>query len=94
MKIYYGIANNNIDVTNVCLQRLTCNDAIEIPSGDATRSVYFTNPLDGVHKFIIIVTNNMIIVFQYIHNKTITLNSFFLNERSKPYGLTYSESFS
>jgi FkbM family methyltransferase len=58
MKIYYGIANDNIDVTNVCLQRLTCNDAIEIPSGDATRSVYFTDPLDGVHKFIIIVTDD------------------------------------
>lgn len=58
MKIYYGIANDNIDVTDICLQRLTCNDTIEIPSGDKNRAGYFTDPLGGVHKFIIIITDD------------------------------------
>jgi FkbM family methyltransferase len=62
MKIYYGIANNNIDVTNVCLQRLMRNNAIEIPSGDGNRAGYFTDPLDGVHKFIIILNDDDTII--------------------------------
>lgn len=62
MKIYYGIANDNIDVTHVCLQRLIRNNAIEIPSGDATRAGYFTDPLDGVHKFIIILNDDDTII--------------------------------
>ena len=62
MKIYYGIANDNIDVTHVCLQRLIRNNAIEIPSGDGNRASYFTDPLDGVHKFIIILNDDDTII--------------------------------
>ena len=62
MKIYYGIANDNIDVTHACLQRLIRNNAIEIPSGDGNRASYFTDPLDGVHKFIIILNDDDTII--------------------------------
>ena len=62
MKIYYGIANDNIDVTHVCLQRLIRNNASEIPSGDGNRASYFTDPLDGVHKFIIILNDDDTII--------------------------------
>ena len=60
MQIYYGIANYKIDVTNVCLQRLICNDAIEIPSGSTNRDDYFTDPLYGVHKSIFIIKDDNI----------------------------------
>lgn len=61
MKIYYGTANHNIDVTNICMQRLKQNDVIEIPSGDFNRADYFTDPLVFVHKFILIETDDDIV---------------------------------
>ena len=73
MKIYYGIENNKIDVTNVCLQRLKCNDAIEIPSGDGTRAGYFTDPLHGVHKFIFIENDGITDAYDEFTNVKINL---------------------
>jgi len=60
MNIYYGILDNKIDVTDICLKKLTKNNIINIPSGDANRSVFFTDPLLGVHKCIIILNNNVL----------------------------------
>ena len=53
MKIYYGIITNSIDVTDICLKKLTKNNIITIPIGDGNRSKYFTDPLPGVHKKIL-----------------------------------------
>jgi hypothetical protein len=47
MKINYGIINNSIE-------KLINNNIIEIPDGYANRANYFTGPLYGVHKKIII----------------------------------------
>ena len=60
MKIYYGISNNSIDVTDICLSKLTKNNIITIPSGDANRAKHFTDPLFGIHKKIIISFNDNI----------------------------------
>ena len=60
MKINYGIINNNIDVTEICLNKLNCNNIITIPYGDMNRARYFTDPLVGVHKNIIIENNGVI----------------------------------
>ena len=60
MKIYYGISNNSIDVTDICLSKLTKNNIITIPSGDANRTKHFTDPLFGIHKKIIISFNDNI----------------------------------
>jgi FkbM family methyltransferase len=57
MNIYYGIQNNCIDVTNVCMEKLKNGDIIIIPHNEHTRSRYFTDPLIGVHKFVIINGN-------------------------------------
>lgn len=54
MKICYGILNNSIDVTDICLSQLTKNNVITIPWGDTLRANYFTDPLYGVLKKIII----------------------------------------
>ena len=59
MKILYGISIENfIDVTNICLSQLLRNNIIVIPEGDGTREFYFTDPLIGTLKKIIIVNDN------------------------------------
>jgi FkbM family methyltransferase len=72
MKIYYGIYNNSIDVTNICIEKLTSNNIIVIPSGDTNRATYFTDPLFGVHKLIIIEHEGNIT--QYNENIKIKIN--------------------
>jgi FkbM family methyltransferase len=57
MKIYYGITNNLIDVTDICTTKLKSNNIITIPYGDSSRAHYFTDPLFGVHKKIFIEIN-------------------------------------
>ena len=60
MRIYYGITDSQIDVTHICLLKLTNNNIITIPSGDGNRSHYFTDPLFGIHKKIIILHNGIL----------------------------------
>lgn len=60
MKISYGIKDNSIDVTNICIEKLTKNNIITIPYGDINRGNYFTDPLYGVLKIIIIENNGII----------------------------------
>jgi hypothetical protein len=54
MKIFYGIQNNYIDVTEICLSKLIKNNIITIPSNDHNREKYFTDPLPGILKKIFI----------------------------------------
>jgi FkbM family methyltransferase len=58
MKIYYGILKYKIDVTDICLLKLTQNNTITIPIGDCNRANYFTDPLVGIKKIIMIVNND------------------------------------
>ena len=60
MKIHYGITDNSIDVTDICMEKLQKNEIITIPYGDRSRANYFTDPLDGVLKKIIIENNGII----------------------------------
>ena len=60
MKILYGDSlDNSIDVTNICLQKLTTDCVIVIPSGDDNRSFYFTDPLYGIFKKIFVLNNDV-----------------------------------
>jgi len=59
MKILYGIIDNNIDVTDICLSKLMNNNIINIPSGDSNRANFFTDPLFGVLKKIFIINNDI-----------------------------------
>ena len=72
MKIFYGTANFSIDVTDICLSRLTLNNIITIPYGDSNRSMYFTDPLDGTLKKIIISNDNKLTEYEDIY--TIRIN--------------------
>jgi FkbM family methyltransferase len=60
MKIHYGIIGKSIDVTNICIEKLMKNNIITIPSGERNRSNYFTDPLYGILKKIIIENNGII----------------------------------
>ena len=76
MKIYYGITNNSIDVTNICIEKLTVNNIITIPQGDVNRANYFTDPLYGVHKKIIIENNGIITEYdEFVQLKINLLNN-------------------
>jgi FkbM family methyltransferase len=58
IKINYGITNNNINVTDICLSKLMHNNIITIPSGDGNRAFFFTDPLNCIHKKIFIQLND------------------------------------
>lgn len=65
MKITYGIINNNIDVTNICLNQLNYNNIITIPSGDVNRANIFSDPLPGILKKIFISINDISTEYSY-----------------------------
>jgi len=76
MKIYYGIINNSIDVTEICIEKLKTNNIITIPLGDRNRSHYFTDPLEWVHKKIFIDNDGIITEYdEYSEIKIDTLNN-------------------
>jgi FkbM family methyltransferase len=60
MKIYYGTELKLIDVTDICLKKLTKNNILTIPSNDHIRTHYFTDPLHGVEKMIMLVMDGVL----------------------------------
>ena len=75
MRIYYGVTNNNMDVTDICKAKIINNKLI-IPSGDANRANIFTDPLVGIHKYIIIENNGIITEYdEYVQIKINTLTN-------------------
>jgi FkbM family methyltransferase len=60
IKIFYGISSNYIDVTNICLEKLTRNDIITIPMNDNFRATYFGDNFYGILKKIFILHNGVI----------------------------------
>jgi FkbM family methyltransferase len=72
MKIFYGISNNNMDVTDICLSKLTKNNIITIPSGDVNRANCIADPLYGVVKHIFILNGDKLTA--YDESYTIKIN--------------------
>jgi FkbM family methyltransferase len=72
MRIYYGISANFIDVTDICLSKLRSNDIITIPSCDAIRANYFSDPLFGIHKSIFISIDDEL--FEYDEHKIVKID--------------------
>ena len=73
MKINYGTSSIFIDVTDICLIKLTNNNIITISCGDANRAFYFTDPLNGILKKIFIENNG--IITEYDDFYTIKINT-------------------
>jgi len=57
MKIFYGLVDNKIDVSYICLDKLTKNNIISIPSKDHERARFFTDPICGTRKNIFILND-------------------------------------
>ena len=72
IKIYYGIFDNKIDVTDICYKSLFRNNIITIPCGDANRAYYFSDPLNGILKSIFILFEDTLKQYEDIY--TIKLN--------------------
>lgn len=88
MKIYYGIENNLLDVTDICFNGLINNNIITIPSDDYSRAYYFGDPLIGILKKIFIKIGDEplkiyddfhIIKINIIDNTIISINKMDIN---------------
>jgi hypothetical protein len=55
IKIYYGIENNKIDITNICLMKCIHNNILHIPRGDINRyNIFGIDPCYGIVKSVFI----------------------------------------
>ena len=72
MKISYGTIDKNIDVTEICLNKLTKNNIITIPINDHNRAKYFTDPVFFVKKNIYVLINDQLT--EYADNVRIKIN--------------------
>lgn len=59
MKIFYGLDDHLIDVTNICFSKLLDDNIITIPSCDVVRTSHFTDPLKGTLKKIYVLDNGI-----------------------------------
>ena len=64
MNIFYGVSGRLIDVTNICVNQLTRQNIMTIPSGDEQRAAYFTDPLVGSVKKIYIIQDDTLSVYE------------------------------
>jgi len=62
-KIYYGIINQNIEVTDICNKKCIYNNVLYITNNQYDRDQLFTDPAVGYDKFVFIHINNDIYVF-------------------------------
>ena len=89
MQIYYGITDNSIEVTEICLSELVTNNVINIPRGDVNRARFFSDPLPGIFKQVIILQNGIFteydafiqIKIDLINNTVTTLHDNDVNEK-------------
>jgi FkbM family methyltransferase len=73
MYIKYGLLNNNIDVTEICFNKLKYGNFIIIPATDNSRTNYFTDPFMNVLKSIFIIDDNNITT-EYDHTKNVYID--------------------
>jgi FkbM family methyltransferase len=89
MKVFYGISNKNMDVTNICLSKLSRNNIITIPWGDLNRGVLFTDPLPGVLKQVFILNEDNFMAYDdrctikinLLNNTVTTINENYIANR-------------
>jgi FkbM family methyltransferase len=76
MLITYGVSDNNINVTEVCLSQLLDHNThlITIPAGDQNRADYFTDPLYGTLKRVFVQLNKDNTWTEYDHTVTLKIN--------------------
>ena len=88
--IKYGTEFNNIDVTDIVLEKCKINNSICIPENDERRACLFTDPVFGIKKYIFIVdrTNNNITVYDSLKKVYIDIENHQLyNSDDVPYDI-------
>lgn len=73
LKIFYGIANNNIDVTQIVYEKCIKQNIAYIPASDFKRADIFGDPLVNVLKSIFIKNLDQNLL-DFDHNKEIYIN--------------------
>jgi FkbM family methyltransferase len=79
LKIKYGLIDNNIDVTDICLLKLINNNIITIPAGDNNRDKYFGDPAPYILKKIFIIINDTQIEYEDFYTIKINILNNILN---------------
>ena len=74
MKIFYGLVNNNIDITEICYTKINNNNNIIIPSGDSNRVNIFTDPIFGTKKKIFIKKDDNSDLLEFEDNLELKIN--------------------
>lgn len=74
MRILYGLINNNIDVTELCYNKLNYNNIISIPCGDNERASFFTDPIFGTKKKIFIKKDDNSDLLEFEDNLELKIN--------------------
>ena len=75
IKIFYGITENKIDVTDICLSKLLTNDIITIPESEISRTNYFSDPLLGTLKSVFILINDNLYEYPYFYKIKIDITN-------------------
>lgn len=83
--IKYGIYTNNIDVTDICLTKLTNSNIITIPAVDDNRTAYFTDPVYGTKKKLFVIINGNVDVYDETYVVKINLSTNTVSARSMNY---------
>ena len=73
IKIFYGVEDNNIDITQISYEKCIKENILYIPSSDFKRAAIFGDPLINVLKSIFIKNEDDILV-EYDHNKEIYID--------------------
>ncbi len=64
MKILYGSKDKNIDVTDICYEKLMKENIIKIPRNDNARADIFTDPCFGILKVVMVMNeDNSMLLF-------------------------------
>ena len=58
--VTYGLKYDNIDVTDICIEKLRVDNIITIPSQDGNRTPFFGDPLFGTLKSIFIINGDSV----------------------------------
>lgn len=72
MSIFYGIKGNLKDVTDICLEKLSYENVITIPSGDYSRAFFFSDHIYGTEKKVFVVINGS--EYEYDQYQTVSID--------------------
>jgi len=74
MKIFYGLKEKHIDVTEICFTKLLYKNVIFIPSSDEIRASFFSDPIFGIKKKIFIKKEKNSNFIEYHDNIELKIN--------------------